>query len=81
MERPIITASYQKNVRPFRCALGRRSPDPTPQAGQLPPAARLSERGALPTREMIEDARFIFGFLGIVFLIILTAPYWLPVIL
>lgn len=81
MERPIITASDKKNVRPFRCALGRRSPDPTPQAGQNPPAARLSERGALPTPGMIEDAKFIFVSLSAVGAIILTAPYWLPVIL
>lgn len=81
MERPIITASDQKSVRPFRCALGRRSPDPTPQAGQLPPAARLSERGALPTQEMIEDAKFIFVSLSITGAMIMTAPYWLPVVL
>lgn len=81
MERPIITASYKKSTRPFRCALGRRSPDPTPQAGQIPPAARLSERGALPTADMIDDARFIFVSLSITGAIILTAPYWLPVFL
>lgn len=80
MERPVITASDQKITRPFRCALGRRSPDPAPQAGQLPPAARLSERGALPTQD-IEDARFIFVSLSIVGAIILTAPYWMPVFL
>lgn len=80
MERPIITASDQKITRPFRCALGRRSPDPTPQTGQLPPAARLSERGALPTQD-IEDARFIVVSLSIVGAIILTAPYWMPVFL
>lgn len=82
MERPVFTPIAEKKTRPFRCALGRRSPDPqTPISGQFPqPAARLSERDTLPTREMIDDAKYIFAVLGTLFLIILAAPLWVPVL-
>lgn len=82
MERLVITASDKKNVRSFRCALGRRSPDPqTPPSGQFPqPAARLSERDALPTQDMIDDTRFVLVFLAVVLVIILAAPLWVPVL-